>query len=772
MPRRSVFLALLLASVFPFSAAAQSQSPLIEEPQWSLVNPSNTGIPGELIHLVRWAPSGDLWVAARWPFWQQGGIGAFDLETEIWSGWSNFETPIPSEYINDIDFDASGVAWISTDAGLVRFDGKKWRVYDPTNTPMQLWEVGNVSIAPNGVLWINNSSFSASGDAIWEFDGAHSWTSYTVGNELPWYEPWTDLSAVFVASNGHVWVANDTLGGVAEYDGATWTLRGESLGRLSGMVEDQFNNIWIKGHSVGGAHAFFRWNGESFSTFPMASPTTLAFDADDGMVYFGNWHGEVRRTPNGGQTTETFLTGLSKVFSIAPHPSESDVWIGTIGAVGHFTGNGSLVRDYNSYNTGTPWYWIDRNSMDRDGYLWAASGEGGLSRFDGARWRNWGNHNAGAEPYPFAGNELMGTAFQDSSGVHWFGGNGIARWNSANGTFDGFWNWQNNPGMGVGLWTFFAEDAARNVFAIEEYGTTFRFNPASQLWDKEPIQPYAVSGVPGMVSDSAGNVWITAWFDLHKWDGRDWSKVELPYPDYFFDLGGINRMAIGPDDVMWFGTVNGLVRWDGQSFSLYDTSNSPLPHGLVPGVAVRDDGLVGLSAVHYGPFEGEAAVILIDGDPSQAQNWAVYHYGASPLPTYDLDSVAFGARGDFWVNSKLGGSAVVHVGKTETLQLKGAEPGIAGMDNIWIVTGATPGASIRLVRGQRRSAEGLPLPGCASGELSIEKVKVIGSAVVDEYGVARIPWEVPASAQGRLLFFQAVELSRCAVSPVVAELFE
>jgi len=446
---------------------------------------------------------------------------------------------------------------------------------------------------------------------------------------------------------------------VAEFDGETWTLRGEALGRLSQMAEDGFGNLWIKGHSVGGDYAFFRWDGSGFVRYPLASPTTLRTDPEDGAVYFGNWHGTVQRTRDGGETIEPFVSGLNQVFNLAPDPAGPDVWIGTIGALGQFRDNGNWVRDFNSYNSGMPWYWVDRMTTDRDGFFWVATGEAGLSRFDGVRWRNWGNHNAGSEEYPFAGNEPMGTAYQDRNGVHWFGGNGIARWHSGTNTFSGFWNWQNNPGMGVGLWTWFAEDAAGHLFSTEEHGSTYRFDPEAQLWVREPVQPYAPSGLPGMQADAAGNVWIAAWFDIHEWDGTAWSVVGLPYGDYFFDLGGITAMAIAPDGLFWFATLDGLVRWDGSTFTRYGPENSPMPFGGLRDVAVRSDGMIGFSAWDE---QGAAAVTTIDGDIEDPGSWSSYLYGEAPLPHWQIGAVAFDPWGDLWISALSEGCAVLEVG--------------------------------------------------------------------------------------------------------------
>lgn len=525
---------------------------------------------------------------------------------------------------------------------------------------MALYKVVDISIAPNGHVWINNSDFNFAGDAIYDFDGGSAWRRFRVPTELPWTSPWTDLSSVLVDHLGHAWVANETLNGLAEYDGTTWTLRGSSVDRFDGLTEDLAGNIWMRA-GIGGWNAFYKFDRVSFTQYPISTtPLSVATD-DDGAVYTGDWNGNVRKTVNSGQSWTVYLSGLNQVAQIAPDPSSTDVWIGTFGALGHFLGDGSWVRDFNTWNTGFPDYFVDYMWTDRDGYFWVATGEAGLSRYDGLRWRNWGDHNVGSEPYPFAGNEPMAGLYQDRNGVHWFGGNGIARWHSETGLFDGFWNWQNNPDMGVTMFPFFAEDMNGTLFAADEYGSTFHFDDEINLWVREPVQPYAALGLPGMQADSQGNVWIAAWFDIHKWDGAAWSIVQLPYNDYFFDLGGINGMAVGVDDTLWLATEDGLVHWDGTSFTLYDTSNTPLPTDAVQSVAIRGDGVMGVSASEFSsqtPFPH--GVCVIDGEIADPSAWTLYQYGASPLPHYQLGRVQWDAQGRLWVSAISQGAAIVH----------------------------------------------------------------------------------------------------------------
>jgi len=643
----------LSALVLPALSAALSAQVL------DVLDSERSGIPGEEMRFARWAPDGTLWAAARQPFFGDGGIGIHDTHSRTWDVLASADTPL-TQFLNDVEFEDDGTAWITTSAGLHRYADGVWTTWNASNSPMAFDALRDLSLAPNGHVWVNNSSNSQGGDAIWDFDGVSTWVKHAVGLDIPFATPWTDLSEVFVDSSGIVWVANDTMTGVARFDGSTWTLVATAAGRLDDLTEDQFGNLWMMGHPIGGSYAYYRWDGAQLQTYPLASPTTLISGAD-GTIYAGNWHGTVQRTSDGGQTIETFLTGLNQVFDIAPDPASDEVWIATIGALGRFDGNGAILEDWNTWNTGMPDHFIDFFGTDDEDNFWVMSGEAGLSRFDGLRWRNWGNHNNGMEPYPWAGNEPMSGVFQDSTGTHWFGGNGIGRWHSDTGQFDGFWNWQTNPGMGVTQFPFFAEDAAGDVFAASEYGSIFRFDVAQQLWVKEPVQPYAVLGLPGMTSDASGDVWVAGWFDLYRWDGATWGKETLPYNDYFFDLGGINGFAIAPDGVFWFATNEGIVSWDGAQFTHYAYGATPLSAPIVSGIDVRADGLIGIAA-RQSIAGSVSGISLIDGDPANPASWTTYLYGSSAIPHWQLDRAAFDPRGDLWVSAISEGVAIVRCG--------------------------------------------------------------------------------------------------------------
>jgi hypothetical protein len=531
------------------------------------------------------------------------------------------------------------------------------------DSPLLHDRIRQIDLDSQGDVWINNTDYTTESAALFEFTGT-TWRQWAVPT-LPWADPWRRLDGVVVDQNDHVWVGNMTLPGVAEWNGTSWTLHGGAMDIMVPAAVDADNNVWvIEGHL---GYVVYKWNGTSFvawggSAPPLQTTTNTVVAVNGSATYIGNWVGQVAKTTNGGASWTSFYDIGARIVGMAFDPLSTDVWLGTPGNVHQFNSSAVWQRSLNTYNTGIPDWIIDRFNADRDGNFWLATGEGGLSRFDGQRWRNWGTHNMGAEPYPFEGNEPMGCTFQDAAGAIWMGGNGIARWDSATGLFTGFWNWQNNPGMGVGLFVYITQDMNGVLFAVEQYGGTFRFN--GSLWVRDTgVNPYVPSGeLPGMVRDSQGNVWIADAFALYRWDGTAWTTVSDDWG--LFDLGGANTLAIGPDDTIWLGTEGGLLRWTGAGVpTLFTTANSPLPTNPVKGVAVRSDGLLAVSASKFQsttPFP--CGLCIVNGDPAVPSHWTVYGWGTSPLPHYQLGHVTFDPRGDLWLSAVSEGVAIVRTG--------------------------------------------------------------------------------------------------------------
>jgi ligand-binding sensor domain-containing protein len=178
---------------------------LAQTPEFNIVKPSTTGVPGEEVRLMKSDPAGNLWIAGRFYLWEEVALavlsadqldhqplpgGGFD--TGAWKVWSSVHHPIPSVYINDIAFGAGGVIWIASDGGLTRFDpaapeAEMWFTYTPANSQLILSEVRSLAFDHQGNLWLTNVSVQFSSGALFRFNPrTNVWTQYRVGHELPW----------------------------------------------------------------------------------------------------------------------------------------------------------------------------------------------------------------------------------------------------------------------------------------------------------------------------------------------------------------------------------------------------------------------------------------------------------------------------------------------------------------------------------------------------------------------------------------------------------
>jgi ligand-binding sensor domain-containing protein len=636
-------------------AAAATNAQQLSDPVWSLSRPSNTGIPGEEIRFLKYDSSGDLWVGARWPFWREGGLGVYDQKTQIWTTYSNVDDPIPGPFVNDIEFSKEGPIWIATDEGLVKKEENRWTLYNASNSPLEFNTVHNIEIDSEGDIWINNDI------VLFEFDGAN-WRSFSVPDDIPWQDPWRGLAALYVDSKNHVWVSNQVLGGVAEFDGVDWTIHGEEVATFKSITEDLDGNLWLVSAFLG--YTFHKYDGVNWTTYsssntPFSQTTVMTVGVDQtGEVYVGNWIGQVIKTTDAGNTWIDFSLVTSWVTGFAPDPASNDIWVGSAGAIHHVDPGGVRYEVFNTYNTGMPWFFMNQFYSDRDGNLWMSAGETGASRFDGDRWRNWGQHNGGLEPWPFLAEEASGL-YMDDRGDMWIGSNGVGRWDPDTEILE-IWDWRNTPIFGVTTFEWFAQDMNGALLAVTAYGTPYWFDYDSETWTRDPIQFYAVvGGLPGVKSDSKGRIWVADWFNLYRWSGSTWITVGDKWNLYNL-MGSYTAVAIGPDDTIWLGLERGMAHFDGVNLTTYDITNSPLPAGYIQDIAFRDDGLMAICASEFGaqtPFPN--GVAIINGDINNPDNWSIYNYEKGYLPHYQLGRIGFDPWGRLWI-SAISEAAAVH----------------------------------------------------------------------------------------------------------------
>jgi ligand-binding sensor domain-containing protein len=260
-------------------------------------------------------------------------------------------------------------------------------------------------------------------------------------------------------SSGTLWVG--TSAGVNEVDLATGTLR-RSFTRRDGLANEYVFAIGIDtegykwfGTNAGGASRYR--DGKWKTYFPLhglADYWVYAFANDrDGNVWIGTWAGASRFDVRTGRF-RNYASELVNpwVYSIAVD-RRGRVWFGTEGGVSMFdgrawkswthrdgvgapdaagrppspnTGLGTrsrhdlsvLSRGGRTYNPG----YVFAIHAAPDGDVWAGTWGGGVSRFDGKRWRHFTQADG------LAGDIVYSIA-QDGSGILWMGtDNGVSRY--------------------------------------------------------------------------------------------------------------------------------------------------------------------------------------------------------------------------------------------------------------------------------------------------------------------------------------------------------
>lgn len=191
-------------------------------PEWTVLKPSNTGIPGDTTLDIFVDAAGKPWIPGYIPFWEEGGMSRFDADTNTWFTVTNVDYPqIASPRFNDIDSDAAGIMWIGTDDGLLRYDpevGPESLVrFDKFNTPMPGDQIIQVSIAPDGSVWlaIHNHGETPPGGLVRYDPSADTWDVFTTASGLPWGDEWPGWDWIDYAA-----AAPDDDGGYTVYFGS------------------------------------------------------------------------------------------------------------------------------------------------------------------------------------------------------------------------------------------------------------------------------------------------------------------------------------------------------------------------------------------------------------------------------------------------------------------------------------------------------------------------------------------------------------------------
>ncbi|CAN5542706.1 hypothetical protein BH11BAC1_BH11BAC1_10260 [soil metagenome] len=176
--------------------------------QTEFFNKANSGLPRNEISAMDIEANGNLWIIT------EAGISKYDGSN--WILYDTTNSNLPNQFINDLAVEQNGVKWIASFYGLISFDGTSWAIYDTSNSNISSQATSKVFISPAGEKWIGTS------DGLERFDGSN-WILYDYSVAPFSFYNLTDMvfknNDIFVATHGGFGQGE----GLVKFDGNVWS---------------------------------------------------------------------------------------------------------------------------------------------------------------------------------------------------------------------------------------------------------------------------------------------------------------------------------------------------------------------------------------------------------------------------------------------------------------------------------------------------------------------------------------------------------------------
>ena len=299
------------------------------------------------------------------------------LDRLIYKRWT-IRDGMPSNSVSQVIQTPEGFVWIATQEGLVRFDGSRFKLFDPANTPLLgIGDVRSLAVDEAGVLWVGTHA-----DGLLRY-GPEGFSRATAPSGT-WSENRAHVPILaLLATQSGLWVGTGGLGLIQRRDGQ-WLRHLDRLPaeKIVDMAPDGKGGVWLATDGQG----LWRYRDERFE-------------------------------PVGSETDE-----LGDVLYSLELDERGRLWIGTAGRglfrwtpASEGAGSGRLDRVF--LHDGKPEFnHIYDLLLDRDGVLWFASGAG-IGRLHGETL----TLSETIEARPIS---LLNDLFEDRSGNLWIGGAG------------------------------------------------------------------------------------------------------------------------------------------------------------------------------------------------------------------------------------------------------------------------------------------------------------------------------------------------------------
>jgi len=461
--------------------------------------------------------------------------GVTSFEHSIRRNWST-EDGLPQISITDIAQDQQGFLWLTTEGGLVRFDGMNFISFDGDDSAL----LSNPLLRAV-VVEQDNSVLFASSIKLIRYDNH-------IFSELKWQNQSIEgVKDLVITTNNEVLIAADQL----------YFLRNNQIEK-SNEFKGSAQALFVYGDQVyiGGVNQLALYQQNKLEpiavNWPSGNTTVTKIAMYQQELYIGTNRGLYKLTKNGDLKAQQFAAGLANAEILKLYVDQAqNFWISTYDAlyrVHHNQIAEKIVRQSkNSVD------WVVSTFEDEDGYLWFGSKSNGLNRLRQDSTKHYSTEFGLPDPFVwsllvandrlFVGHNQGLAEFRDDKFVPIKNAELLPNKVVYTMYFDHHQRWWLGTRSGLA------------IAAIENDAISITHN----------FPELANTQINGIVEDSAHNIWIASYDGLYRYANE---KLESLSDHSGMTNRKIRFVFVDSTDQLWVGTEQGLYKKTENRFEL------------------------------------------------------------------------------------------------------------------------------------------------------------------------------------------------------------